>query len=157
MQLDALSILSKPLFPFRWQVVTGCVVDDEEDLATSVLRDEASQERPEGLAVEHVGKPVGEIGIMEPNRRKEMRGLSQSECVDPWLAAHPRPGSVECAIQPEAGFVLEEDYAVASCGFFLIRGKVVRIQRSCRWRSARASRLRGRCTENPSLCSSGGM
>jgi hypothetical protein len=67
-QLDAISIRDEPLLSFFRQIVTGSVVDDQEDLAVSVLGNQSLQEGPEGLAVEHFGEPIGEVCIEEPNR-----------------------------------------------------------------------------------------
>ena len=53
-QLDMMSVLGEPLLARGRKVVTWGVVDDEEDLAPSVLADEAFEERPKGIAVEHV-------------------------------------------------------------------------------------------------------
>lgn len=156
-QFDPVPILSEPLFAFRWKVVAGRIVDDEEDLAPAILGYQSLQERPEGPAVEHVGKPVSEVGVRESNGREQVGGLPHPIRVNARLAADARPRSVQRAIEPEAGFVLKQNYPAARSGFFLICGNVVRSQYSWRSRSARASRLRGRCTENPSLCSSRGM
>lgn len=157
MQRDATPILFEPFFPFGRQVMARSIVNDEKDFATLVFRNEALEKPPEGLAIEHVGKPVGEVGVVKRNCAKKMRSFPRAVGVDPRLTAHSRPGSMKSTVEPEAGLILEQDYAAAGSSFFLIRGSVTRSQYSCRLWSARASRLRGRCTENPSLCKSGGM
>lgn len=136
--------------------MAGGIVNNEEDFAPSVHCPEALEEGPERLPVEHIGKPVRKARIVETDRREQVCCFALTIRVDSGLAADPCPRSVKCAIEPEARFVFEQDYATAGCGFFLIRGKVVCSQ--CAWRSwsARASRFRGRCTENPSLCSKRG-
>ena len=133
------------------------VVDDQEDLAPVVLRDQTLEEYPERLAIEYVGKPVRKLRLMEFYCGEQMRRFTLTIGVDAGLAAHSSPRPMKRAVEPEAGFVLEQDYATACRGLFLIRGNAVRSQYPCRFKSARASRLRGRCTENPSLCSKRGM
>ena len=152
-----MSVHDKPLLPLRRQVVAGRVVDDQEDFAPLVFRDEPLEEGPEGFAIEDVGEPVGEVRLVKSNRRIQVGGLPLAIGVDPGLTPNACPRSVKRAIEPKAGFVLEEDYSTAGCSFFFIRGNFVRSQYACRSWSARASRFRGRCTENPSLCSSTGM
>jgi hypothetical protein len=78
-----------------------------------------------------------------------MGGLALAVRVYARLDSDPTP-LVEGTVEPEAGLVLEEDGAATGGGFFLIAGNVVRSHAACRSRSARARRLRGRCTENPS-------
>lgn len=127
-QLNGLAVGREPGLSFVRQVVTRGVVDDKEDLATSVFRNEALQERPEGVPVEDVGEPVGEAGVVEGNCSEQMCGLAPPEGIDAGLAANSRPCSVKRAVKPKAGFVLEKNYAATGSGFFLIRGNVVRIQ-----------------------------
>ena len=155
-QLDAMSVFGEPLLARGRKVVTWGVVNDEEDLAPSVLADEALEERPKGIAVEHVSKPVREPRIVESYRCEQVRSLSLTVRVDSRLATDARPRPVKCAVEPEACFVFEQDYAPTLGCFFLIATNVVRSQCSCHSWSARASRFRGLCTENPSLCSKRG-
>jgi hypothetical protein len=125
-------IRTEPLLSFRRQVVAGCVVDDEEDLAASVLGCQSLQERPESLSIEDIGKPIGEARLDEANRGKQVGSLPLTICVDPWLTAEARPRSVQRAVEPEAGLVLEKDYPATGGRLFFIPGNVVRSQYACR-------------------------
>jgi hypothetical protein len=51
---------------------------------------------------------------------------------------------VQSPVEPEAGFILEQDYSTTRGRFFLIEGSRVRSQVACFSRSAFAKRLRGR-------------
>jgi hypothetical protein len=86
-----------------------------------------------------------------------VRHLALAERIDARLHADARPRDVERAVEPEARLVLEHHDAAAGPRFFLIAGRRARSQYSCASASARASRLRRRCTENPSWCSRRGM
>src|SRR5919204_617747 len=156
-QLDLVAVLPKPRLPSVVEPVAGAVVDDEEDLPRGVLRDELLQELVEGLAVEHCRKAVGELGVVERHRAEDVRGLAKAIGVNPRLVADARPRLVQCAIEPEAGLVLENHDAAAGAGFFLMAGSFLRSQRAWASASARASRLRGRCTEKPIQPSRRGM
>jgi len=155
-QRDPAAVVGEPLFSVLVEVVAGSVVDDQKDLATSVGRDEVLEEDQEGLRIEDVGELVAEPGVGEGYRSKDVSGLALTERVDAGLVPDPRPGSMECSVEPEADFVSEEHDAPALCRFFLIRGKVSFSQTAWRAASARARRLRGRCTEKPSLWRSRG-
>ena len=56
-QLDSMTVCMQPIDSFDLQVVTGTVVDDEEDFATCCT-DKLLQEGKECVAVEHGGKHV---------------------------------------------------------------------------------------------------
>src|ERR1700679_1420876 len=133
------------------------VVDDEEELAGSVLAEQELQEFPKGRAVEDGRKLVTETCIVQGEGAEDVSGLAHPVRVDPRLHAYTAPGLVKRAIQPEARFVLEEDYPSARSRFFLMAGNVFRSQNAWACTSARASRLRGRCTEKPSWWSIFGM
>ena len=157
MKLDLVSVAPQPLFSFGWQVVPGCIVNDEKDLALDVLHYEPAEKRPERFAVEDGRKPVGECCILKSDHTEKMRRLALSIGIDPRLAADGSPGSMQGSIQPEARLVFEQDYAATRGSFFLIAGRRFCNQYFCSVRSARARRLRGRWTENPRRCSRRGM
>lgn len=151
-QLDVVPILAKPLFPVLGEVVGRTVVDDQEELRAGVLGDQLLQVDQERLAVEDVGKPVGEVrDLLERHGPVDVSRFAKPEGVDPGLNADARPGLVERPVEPEARLVLERYEASARRGFFLIAGSWTLSQMACRSASARASRLRGRWTENPIL------
>lgn len=156
-QRDAARVLGEPLLPFLVEVVAGAVVDDQENLATAVLRDEVLEEAQERLTVEDLGELEGKARVGEAHGSVDVGSLSLAEGVDAWLVPDARPGSVEGSVEPETGLVLEENHPTASRRFFLIAGNRSSSQTRCFSRSARASRFRGRWTENPSLCSRRGM
>lgn len=152
MQFDAVRVLAEPTLPLLVQVVAGPVVSDEEDLLCGVPGNEELEEVQVGFSVEDRSKLEGEASCPDAHGTVEMGGLAQPERVDSRLLAYSRPGAVERAVEPEAGFVLEEDLSATTGGFFLIAGNSLRSQYSCFSRSARANRLRGRCTEKPKRC-----
>ena len=81
------------------------------------------KELPERAAVENVGKAIGELGVVETNRREHVRGLALAEGVHARLTTYAGPCLVERAVEPEARFIFEEDEATTGVGFFLIAGK----------------------------------
>ena len=109
-----------------------------------------AEEHEEGAAVEDLGKAEDALGLIEGNRPEDVRRLAQAEGVYPWLNADQRPGPMQGAVLPEAGLVFEDNYPSAARRFFLIAGSRTRSQYSWASASARARRLRGRCTEKPS-------
>src|SRR5437016_5469052 len=60
------------------------------------------------------------------------------------LRTYSRPGAVERRVLPEARFVLEEESPAFAFGFFLIRGYLYLVQRSCSALSAFAKVFVGR-------------
>lgn len=151
-----MAVGDEPAPSFFVEVMAGAVVDDQEDLATSSA-DEPLEELEEGPLIEDRRELVTEAWpALDRDRAKHVRGLPQTVGLDARLSANRRPGPVQAAIEPEAGFVLERYDTATSGGFFLIAGNVRRSHVACLLRSARASRLRGRCTEKPSSCSSRG-
>jgi hypothetical protein len=58
-QFDSMTVGLQPLDPIGLQIVTGTVVDDEEEFA-SCRTDERLQEYEERVAIEHGGKHVVE-------------------------------------------------------------------------------------------------
>lgn len=155
-QLDQMPVLAEPADAVFIEAVTGRVVDDEEDLAALVATNKEPQELPERLAVEDVRELERELRGVERYSAEDVPGLAQAVRVDARLNADARPRAVQTAVLPEARFVLEDDYAAAASGLFLIAGSRFLSQNSCASLSARASRLRGRWTEKPSWCSSRG-
>lgn len=138
--------------------MAGTVVDDQEDLSARVLLNEFLQEQMKRVPVENVCELVREPGgLLKRERSVNVGGLPQTIGVDAGLDTSSRPGLVERSVEPEARFVLEDYDASACSGFFFISGRRSRIQVAWASALARASRLRGRWTENPSLLRSRGM
>ena len=104
----------------------------------------------ECAAVEDRRKLVGEACVMKRNRAEDVRCFSKTVGIYARLASDAAPRLVERAVEPEARLVFEEDDAATGSTLFLIEGNDVRSHAACLSRSARASRFRGRCTENPS-------
>ncbi len=134
----------EPEFSLGWKVVERRIVDYQKYLPAAVLRNEALEECPECVAVEHVGKPIGEVRGVKTDRTEQVRRETLAVCVDTGLTADTRPSSMQRSVEPETDLVLEQDYATAGRSFFLIAGNFLRSQYSCRSLSARQSRLRGR-------------
>lgn len=148
-QFDLLGVLREPCLPLVVEPVAGAVVDDEEELARGVLGGELQQKLVEGVSVEDGREAVGEVGVFERDSAEDVGRLSLPEGIDARLLAYARPGLVESSIEPEAGFVLEEDDAATGRRFFFSAGKRCLIQMACFSASAAVRRLRGRCTEKP--------
>jgi hypothetical protein len=154
-QLDAVAMAREPELAGLVEVVAGAVVDDEKRLAASTPPDDLLEEGEERDAVEDRRELVEEPrSLFERDDAEDMRRLALAERVYAGLAADSGPRLVERPVEPEAGFVAVGNDASALPRFFLIAGSVSRSQVACRARSARARRLRGRCTENRSWCSS---
>lgn len=128
MQGDRRWVGRQPFLPFCREIVVGRIVDDEEHLSATGALNELFEKGEERGAVEHRGEAVNERGIVKCNRPEDVRRLSLAVGVDPRLTTTPCPCPVQRAIQPKAGFVLEEDYASAAGRFFLIAGSRVRSQ-----------------------------
>src|SRR5690242_3420429 len=136
--------------------MAGTVVDDQEDLATTTV-DELLEEVEERAAVEDRRELVVEARpCFDGDGAEHVTRLSLAVRVDARLLSDGRPRPVQTAVEPEARFVFERYDAATRSGFFLIFGNVSRSQIACAFKSALASRLRGRCTEKPSWCSSRG-
>jgi hypothetical protein len=140
----------KPPLAIFFEVVARPVIDDEKYLPRSVLPDEVFEEHQERLPVEDVGELIRESGF-EADCPENVRRLACSEGVHTRLMSNPRPSRMKGAVEPEAYFVAEEDDSSTLGGFFLIAGNLFFSQTACFSLSARANRLRGRCTEKPSL------
>ena len=150
-QFDAVAVVRKPELALRVEVVARAVVDNQERLAAATPSNDFLEKREEGFAVEDRRELIEEPrSPFESDDTEDMRGLAHAERVYAGLAANAGPRLMERAIEPEAGFVAVRDDASAPARFFLIAGRVSRSHVACRARSARASRLRGRCTENRS-------
>jgi hypothetical protein len=65
MKLDAPAVFSQPDLARLVEPVTGRIVNDEEDLAWSVARDELLEELVEGVSVEDGSEAEGEVGFVE--------------------------------------------------------------------------------------------
>ncbi len=149
-----MAVLRQPQLSLFLEVVAGTVVDDQEDLppaSSNNLLEEFEEREPVEDGRESVVEPWL---LFERDDAKDVRRLAHAEGVYAGLAANSGPRLVERPVEPEARFVAEGDNATALAGFFLIFGNVSRSHVACRARSARASRLRGRCTENLSWCRS---
>jgi len=127
-QFNPIAIPDQPFFALLGEVVARSVVDDEEDLLTSVLGNKALEEREERLAIEYISKPVGEAGSPKFNASIQMSGLALAEGIYARLRADASPGLVERAVEPEAGFVFEEHNTSTPSRFFLIAGNRFLIQ-----------------------------
>lgn len=150
MQLDSVRVGFEPSASGCVELMAGTVVDDEKHFASSVPPDQQLEELVKRAPVEDVRELVRESRIVKRDCSEDMRGLAQTVGVYTRLDTDAAPRLVERPIEPETGFVFEDDDAAAGVGFFLIAGNFVRSQAACRSRSARARRLRGRCTEKPS-------
>src|ERR1700683_2061136 len=132
-----------PLHAVLFEVVTGDVVDDQEDFPTAAAAHQLFEEMEEGGAVEDLRELIEEARTaLDGDGAVHMRRLAHAERVDPGLDADPRPRHVPRPTEPEARFVLEHHDAAARPGFFLMAGRRTRIQYSCASASARARRLR---------------
>src|SRR4051812_7768375 len=123
MERDAVAIVAQPALAVLLELVTGRVVDDEEDLATVVTLNELPQELEERGPIEHVREPERELGGVERNRTEDVRGLARPVGVDARLNPDARPGAMQASVLPEAGFVLEDDNTTASRGSSADRGQ----------------------------------
>ena len=149
MEFDFVGVCREPLFPSIVEPMTGSVVYDEKEFPWCVLGGELQQKLVKRVAVEHGCEAIREVGVFERNSTKDVSRLSQSKSVDSGLLAHPRPRLVEGAVEPETRLVFKENKASARVGFFFRAGRRSLSQSACFSASARARRLRGRCTENP--------
>ena len=156
MQFDAMSVLAEPFLPVLVEVMAGPIVGNEEDLLGGVPGNQKLEERQVGLGVEDRGKLEGEASSVDAHGAIHVGGLAQAERIDAGLLAYGRPRAVERAVEPEAGFILEEDHSAVASGLFFSAGNASRSQISCFSRSARDKRFRGRCTEKPKRCSTQG-
>ena len=122
-----------------------------------MLGDQKLQELMEGVAVENLRKLVRELRLLlHGDGTVDVRCLPEAVGIDPRLNAPAGPCLVQRAIKPEAGLVLEDYDSTAGSCFFLISGSLSRTQVAWASTFARASRLRGRWTENPSWLRSRG-
>ena len=133
------------------------IVDDQKDLARGESSDKALDKTPESFTVEDIGELVREIRPVEADRSKNVRSLPLTISIDARLHTDACPRAMESTVEPKTGFVFEHYYSTTGGGFFFISGNFVRSQYSWASASALASRLRGRCTENPNLCNRRGM
>jgi len=157
MQLDAVGVAREPDAAVYIEPMPRPIVDDEEDLSSAISSYEELEEEVKRVPVEDGRELVSESCVVKRDGPEDMRSLAEPEGVYSRLDADAAPRLVESAVEPEAGLVFEEDDASASSSLFLIAGKRTRSHAACCSRSARASRLRGRCTEKPSWCNSRGM
>ncbi len=152
MQLDEVTAGLEPGFACFIQPVSGSIVHHEKDLPAPVGCDELLEEPKERGAVEHGSETVVEFSGVEIHGTEYVRGFPLAICVHARLLSYPRPRLMQCAVKPEARLVFEQHYTTACARFFFIAGSLFLSQISCFSASARASLLRGRCTEKPSEC-----
>ena len=118
MQFKAVRVLTQPTLPVLAEVVARAIVGDEEDFPGGVAADEEFEEVQVSLGVEDRCELVGETGLVDAHGTVNVGRLAQPKGIDTRLLAYPGPGAVERAIEPEAGFVFEEDLSAAAGGFF---------------------------------------
>lgn len=129
MQFDSMRMNRQPGTPLGSEVVTWPVVDDQEHFA-AVAAQQRLQEPKERLAVEHVDELVGERRILQGDRPVDVRRSSLASGWHSRLLSYSSPSAVQCGVELEAGFVLEQhDPALGGC-FFLIAGSLTRSQYS---------------------------
>lgn len=152
-ELDAVTVRCEPRLRFVVKAMARAVIDDQEDLAPTTM-DKLLEEEQERVAVEDRRELIREARpSFDRDRAEHVPRLAFAVCVDAGLFSDRRPSPVQTAIEPKARFVLERYDAATRIGFFFIFGNVSRSQIACAFKSALASRLRGRCTEKPSWCS----
>lgn len=152
-----MTIRSEPPLGFVVEAMAWAVVDDQEDLATPPPY-QLLQEEQERAAVKDRCELILEARPgLDRDSTEDVARFAVAVGIYTRLLSNRRPRPVQASVEPEARLVLERYDASAGCGFFLIFGNVSRSQTACAFRSALASRLRGRCTENPSWCSNRGM
>jgi transposase len=156
-EFDALVVDRKPCFALGIEIVARAVVHDEEDF-TAGMPHKVLEKGQERLRVEDRRE---QIVKRRPRFQRDcteyVSRLPHAKGIDPGLDADARPRLMERAVEPETYFVLEHEDSSARGCFFLMAGNLLRNQWACASASARANRLRGRCTENPRLCSRRGM
>ena len=135
----------------------GGVIHQQKYPAPVILGEQSFEKGQKAAGIEDLGEVEGELRRAQADGREQVCRLTRAKRIDSRLPTDARPGSMQGAVKPEAGFVFEHNDAAAGRGFFFIAGKVSFSQVAWRSASAFASRLRGRCTENPSLCSKRGM
>lgn len=128
MQRNFVAVGPEPLFARLVEPVTGAIVDDEKYFLWRILRHELFQKFEEGCAVEDFSKAVGEIGCVERHCTENVSGFSHAVRVDAWLLAYSGPGLVKGSVEPETGFILEDDEPSAGGRFFLMAGSLYRSQ-----------------------------
>lgn len=138
-------------------MVIGGVIHHQEYFAPVILGDQSFEKGQKATGIKDLGELEGELRRAQADGREQVGRLTRAKRINPRLLTYARPGSMQRAVEPEAGFVFEQNDAAAGRGFFFIAGKVALNHLAWRSASAFASRLRGRCTENPSLCSKRGM
>jgi hypothetical protein len=154
-QFDPMTVRHKPELAVRVEVVARPIVDDQKCFATTTATNDFFEELQKRPAVENRREVVQEPwSFFESHDAEDMRGFAHAERIYARLLTDAGPRSVERAVEPEARFVSVGDDTATLPRFFLIAGKVSRNHVAWRARSARASRLRGRCTEKPSWCRS---
>jgi hypothetical protein len=122
MQFDAMLVGRQPGFAFGFEVVTRTIVDDQDDLFF-VAADEALKKAEEGVAIESVGEPKVEFGVVQSNRSEDVRSLAFASSIDSRLAAYSSPSLVQGGVELETGFILKENGCALPLGFFLVQGR----------------------------------
>lgn len=151
MKLDLIAVLREPCFANIVQPVARTVIHYKEYLARRVVIDDLFTKFMKRVSIEHGGESERQLTTIQGDGAKDVGCLALSERWNPRLHTDFGPRSVQRTVQPETGFILEQHYSPTTLGFFFIAGKRSLIHTACACTSARASFLRGRCTENPSL------
>lgn len=102
-----MSVGPEPSLSVFVELVPGAIVDDEEDLLSTVATHELLQKSEETVAVEHVFEPIEEAGIMQCDRAEYVRSSSPAVGIYSGLDPDSGPGLVQCSVEPEARFVFE--------------------------------------------------
>ncbi len=151
-QLDSVRVFSEPRLPLVVEPMARPIVDDEEDFPRRVLLNQLFEKLVKRVPVEDWRESEGEVSVLEGDGAEDVRRLPEPEGVHARLHSDSRPRLVQGPVEPKTGLVPEHHNAATSSGFFLMAGKRWCTQSSCAAASARARRLRGRCTEKPSWC-----
>ncbi len=157
MQLDAVTVLRKPCLTHFCEIVAWAVVDDEKYFSARVLH-EVLKKLQKCQTIENRSKYVAKLRFFLQRHRAENVGcLPLTKGVDLRLLAYPGPRTMQASVKPKARLITEHHNTATPAGFFFIAGNVFRSQMACFCASARAKRLRGLCSEKPSVCKRRGI
>ena len=126
------------------------VVYNHEDLSTAVSLNNLQQKFVKRVAVEYWRELIYKRRVFYCYRAEYVRRLALTIRGYSGLNSNWGPGLMQRPVQPKTRLVFENKNPFALCYFFFTSGNRSSTHRRCASRSARASNLRGRCTENPS-------